>query len=57
MVQALDEENHTTILKHMIEQAELKDNPKNLQYIMGHSNITITLNLYAHASGVGQIKK
>ncbi len=25
-------------------------NPKNLQYIMGHANINITLNLYAHAS-------
>lgn len=25
-------------------------NPKRLQYIMGHSNISITLNLYAHAS-------
>ena len=25
MVQALDRENHTTILKDMIEQAELKD--------------------------------
>ena len=25
-------------------------NPKALQYVMGHSNITITLNLYAHAS-------
>lgn len=25
-------------------------NPKSLQYIMGHSNISITLNLYAHAS-------
>lgn len=25
-------------------------NPKNLQYVMGHSNINITLNLYAHAS-------
>lgn len=25
-------------------------NPKSLQYIMGHANITITLNLYAHAS-------
>lgn len=24
-------------------------NPKALQYVMGHSNITITLNLYAHA--------
>lgn len=25
-------------------------NPKSLQYIMGHSNINITMNLYAHAS-------
>lgn len=25
-------------------------NPKSLQYIMGHANIAITLNLYAHAS-------
>nr|WP_288296549.1 integrase [uncultured Anaerostipes sp.] len=25
-------------------------NPKSLQYIMGHSNINITLNLYPHAS-------
>lgn len=25
-------------------------NPKSLQYIMGHSNISITLNLYTHAS-------
>lgn len=25
-------------------------NPKALQYVMGHSNITITLNLYAHDS-------
>lgn len=25
-------------------------NPKALQYVMGHSNITITLNLYIHAS-------
>lgn len=25
-------------------------NPKALQYVMGHANITITLNLYAHAS-------
>ena len=25
-------------------------NPKALQYVMGHSNITITLNLYSHAS-------
>lgn len=26
-------------------------NPKTLQYIMGHSNITMTLNYYAHADG------
>lgn len=32
-------------------------NPKNLQYIMGHSNIVITLNLYAHASVVGANKE
>lgn len=25
-------------------------NPKALQYIMGHSNITMTLNYYAHAN-------
>ena len=25
-------------------------NPKSLQYLMGHANISITLNLYAHAS-------
>ena len=25
-------------------------NPKSLQYIMGHSNINITLNLYTHVS-------
>ena len=25
-------------------------NPKALQYIMGHSNITMTLNYYAHAT-------
>ncbi|WP_207662571.1 tyrosine-type recombinase/integrase, partial [Mediterraneibacter gnavus] len=25
-------------------------NPKDLQYIMGHSNISITMNWYAHAS-------
>ena len=30
MVQALDKENHTTILKDMIEQAELKDKHKHL---------------------------
>ena len=27
-------------------------NPKALQYIMGHSNITMTLNYYAHATFV-----
>lgn len=33
--------------------AQKNMNPKDLQYIMGHSNIAITLNLYAHASEVG----
>lgn len=28
-------------------------NPKSLQYIMGHSNVNITMNLYAHASVEG----
>ena len=29
------------------------DLAKNLQYIMGHASITITLDLYAHASEAG----
>ncbi|MGP8312196.1 tyrosine-type recombinase/integrase [Enterocloster aldenensis] len=33
--------------------AQKNMNPKNLQYIMGHSNIMLTLNLYAHSSEVG----
>lgn len=33
--------------------AQKKMNPKNLQYIMGHSSITITLDLYAHSSETG----
>ena len=33
--------------------AQKNMNPKNLQYIMGHSSIMITLNLYAHASQTG----
>ena len=37
--------------------AQKNMNPKNLQYIMGHSNISITLNLYAHASEVGANKE
>ena len=37
--------------------AQKNMNPKNLQYIMEHSNITITLNLYAHASEVGANKE
>ena len=37
--------------------AQKNMNPKNLQYIMGHSNIVITLNLYAHASVVGANKE
>ena len=33
--------------------AQKNMNPKNLQYIMGHASITITLDLYAHASEDG----
>ena len=33
--------------------AQKNMNPKNLQYIMGHSNIMLTLNLYAHSSEIG----
>lgn len=33
--------------------AEKNMNPKNLQYIMGHASITLTLDLYAHASEAG----
>lgn len=32
--------------------AQKNMNPKNLQYIMGHSNIMLTLNLYAHYNGI-----
>lgn len=40
------------ILRHTLctRLANRNMNPKSLQYIMGHSNISITLNLYAHAS-------
>ena len=33
--------------------AQKNMNPKNLQYIMGHASITVTLDLYAHASEAG----
>ncbi len=33
--------------------AQKNMNPKNLQYIMGHASITITLDLYAHSSEAG----
>lgn len=47
------------ILRHTFctRLAQKNMNPKNLQYIMGHSNIAITLNLYAHASEVGANKE
>ena len=43
------------ILRHTFctRLAQRNMNPKNLQYIMGHSSIMITLNLYAHASQTG----
>ncbi len=47
--------------KHMVMEKQIEElfctnlanagmNPKALQYIMGHSNITMTLNYYAHAT-------
>lgn len=43
------------ILRHNFctKLANMNVNPKNLQYIMGHSSITITLDLYAHSSEAG----
>ena len=43
------------ILRHTFctRLAQKNMNPKNLQYIMGHSSIMITRNLYAHASQTG----
>lgn len=37
--------------------AQKNMNPKNLQYIMGHASITMTLDLYAHASEAGANKE
>ena len=37
--------------------AQKNMNPKNLQYIMGHASITITLDLYVHASEAGASRK
>ena len=39
-------------LRHMfcINMANAGMNPKALQYLMGHANITMTLNYYAHAT-------
>ena len=50
---------HPHTLRHTFctRLAQKNMNPKNLQYIMGHSNISITLNLYAHASEVGANKE
>lgn len=47
------------ILRHTFctKLAQMNMNPKNPQYIMGHSSITITLDLYAHASEVGANKE
>lgn len=47
------------ILRHTFctKLAQMNMNPKNLQYIMGHSSITITLDLYAHALEVGANKE
>ena len=37
-------------IAEIIRQANAGMNPKALQYIMGHSNINMTLNYYAHAT-------
>lgn len=37
--------------------AQKNMNPKNLQYIMGHSNVMLTLNLYTHSSEVGAMQE
>ena len=31
--------------------------PKVLQYIMGHSDISITMNVYNHISDIGRVKR
>ena len=43
---------HPHVMRHTFctRLANAGMNPKALQYVMGHSNITITLNLYTHAS-------
>lgn len=41
---------HTLRHTFCTRQAGKNMNPKDLQYIMGHSNISITMNWYAHAS-------
>ncbi|KPI53692.1 hypothetical protein IM33_10255 [Clostridioides difficile] len=43
---------HTLRYTFCTRLAQRNMNPKNLQHIMGHSNIAITLNLYAHVSEV-----
>lgn len=50
------EEQLSSITPHILRHtfctrlANKNMNPKNLQYVMGHSSINITLNLYAHTS-------
>ncbi|MCI8285485.1 MAG: tyrosine-type recombinase/integrase [Firmicutes bacterium] len=41
---------HTRHHKFCTRLASKNMNPKDLQYIMGHSNISFTMNRYAHAS-------
>lgn len=40
------------VLRHTFctRMAERGMNPKTLQYLMGHADITVTLNVYTHAS-------
>ena len=46
---------HTLRHTFCTRMALLGMNPKDLQYIMGHSDISMTLNYYAHATPQGAI--
>lgn len=43
---------HPHVLRHTFctRMSERGMNPKTLQYLMGHADITVTLNVYTHAS-------
>ena len=47
------------ILRHTgcTRMAESGMDPKVLQYIMGHADFTVTMNVYNHISGLERVKK